>query len=113
MDSSFTIKPRDGTNRVLYDRGSVARTELSPTRTVSATNPALPMREPPGSPDSLPRSRAMNPQSEGALLRAREEEDRRKRRRASDKALSRMRAYTQPATSDEGDPHGPHADIQI
>lgn len=113
MDSSFTIKPRDSTNRVLHDRASVARTELSPTRAVSAANPVLPARENHASQDSLPRTAPMNSQSEGAILQAREEDERRKRQRASDKALSRMRAYRQPQPPDDSDPQAPHADIEI
>jgi hypothetical protein len=115
MDSSFTVKPRDSASRVVYDRTSTVRTDLSPSQSVRATDAAVAIRNGQTPADPLPRHLTIDPQAEDVIRRARDEEERRKRNKVSDEALSRMRAYRQPdAGPGPGpDPEQPHADIEV
>lgn len=117
MDSSFTIKPRDSASRVVYDRTSTVRTDLSPTQSVRAPQAVPPLRNGQGPADLTPRSVAIDPQSQDVIQRARDEDERRKRQKHSDEALARMRAYRQPQTETgpepDPDPDHPHADIEV
>ena len=112
MDSSFTVKPRDSASRVVYDRTSTVRTDLSPSQSVRAADAATAVRNGQTPADPLPHHVTIDPQAEDVMRRAREEEERRKRNKASDEALSRMRAYRQPDTDAGPDPELPHADIK-
>jgi len=114
MDSSFTIKPRDSASRVVHDRTSTVRTDLSPSQSVRAPDAVAPLRNGQGSADLTPRSVTIDPQNQDVIRRAREDEDeRRKRRKVSDEALSRMRAYGQQAADPGPEPDHPHADIEV
>ena len=113
MDSSFTVKPRDSANRVVYDRTSTVRTDLSPTQSVRAPELVAPLRNGQGPADLTPRSVTIDPQSQDVIRRAHEDEQRRKKQKVSDEALSRMRAYHQKAPDAEPDPDHPHADIEV
>lgn len=115
MDSSFTIKSRDSASRVVYDRTSTVRTDLSPTQSVRAPEAVPPLRNGQGPSDLTPRGVAIDPQSQDVIRRARDEDERRKRQKHSDEALSRMRAY-RPAQTEAGpdpDPEHPHADVKV
>lgn len=113
MDSSFTIKPRDSISRV-YDRSTTVRTDLSPSQSVRAADAVAPLRNGQGSTDLTPRGVAIDPQSQDLIRRAREDDERRKRQKASDEALARMRAYSQSAEHAPGpEPGQPHADIEV
>jgi hypothetical protein len=115
MDSSFTVKPRDSASRVVYDRTSTVRTDLSPTQSVRAPDVVPPLRNGQGPSDLTPRGVAIDPQSQDVIRRARDEDERRKRQKHSDEALSRMRAY-RPSQSEAGpdpDPDHPHADVKV
>ncbi len=112
MDSSFTVKPRDSASRVAYDRKSVVRTDLSPSQSVRAADAAPAIRNGQTPPDPLPHHVAIDLQADDVVRQARDEEERRKRNKASDEALSRMRAYRQPDTDAGQDPEQPHADIK-
>ena len=57
MDSSFTIKPRDSASRVVYDRTSTVRTDLSPAQSVGAPQAVQPLRNGQGPADLTPRAR--------------------------------------------------------
>jgi hypothetical protein len=113
MDSSITIKPRDSVSRVLHDRKSVARTELSPNQSVTAANLLSPGHDGRAASEFMGRGPTIDPRSDEALRHAREEEERRKRKRAADEALSRMRAYRQPEPHTESEPEPPRADIEV
>ena len=114
MDSSFTIKPRDSASRILHDRTSTVRTDLSPSQSVRAAEAVAPLRNGQGPSDLTPRSVTIDPQSQDVIYRARDEQERRKRQKMSDEALSRMRAYRQKAPADAPpEPDHPHADIEI
>jgi hypothetical protein len=113
MDSSFTVKPRDSASRVVYDRTSIVRTELSPSQSVRAADATVAIRNGQTPADPLPRHVAIDPQADDVIRRARDEEERRKRNKVSDEALSRMRAYRQPETDAAPDPELPHADIEV
>jgi hypothetical protein len=111
MDSSFTIKPRDSASRVVRDRASTVRTDLSSSRSVQVTEAVTAIRNGQAPADPMPRS--LDPQSEDVIRRAREEEERRKRNKVTDEALSRMRAYGKKAPDAEPEPDQPHADIEV
>ena len=113
MDSSFTVKPRDSASRVLHDRAATVRTDLSPSQSVRAPEAVAPLRNGQGPADLTPRSVAIDPQSQDVIRRARDEDERRKRQKRSDEALSRMRAYRQPATDAGPEPDHPRADIEV
>ena len=113
MDSSFTIKPRDSASRIVYDRTSTVRTDLSPAQSVRAAEAVAPLRNGQGSVDLTPRGVAIDPQNQDVIRRVRDEEERRKRQKVSDEALSRMRAYRQPAPDAGPEPDHPHADIEV
>jgi hypothetical protein len=115
MDSSFTVKPRDSANRVVYDRTSTVRTDLSPAHSVAAPQAVPPLRNGQGPADLTPRAVAIDPQSQDVIQHIRDEDERRKRQKHSDEALSRMRAYRQKPEADQQapDPDTPHADIEI
>ncbi len=115
MDSSFTVKPRDSASRAVYDRTSTVRTDLSPTQSVRAPEAVPPLRNGQGPADLTPRAVTIDPQAQDVIQRAREDEERRKRQKHSDEALSRMRAYRQPQTDTgpDPDPDHPHADIEV
>ena len=112
MDSSFTVKPRDSASRVAYDRTSVVRTDLAPAQSVRAADAATAVRNGQAPVNPLPHHMTIDPQAEDVIRRARDEEERRKRHKTSDEALSRMRAYRQPETDAGPDPEQPHADIK-
>ena len=88
-------------------------TDLSPSQSVRAAEAVPPLRNGQGPADLTPRSVAIDPQNQDVIRRARDEEERRKRQKASDEALSRMRAYRQPAADAGPAPDHPHADIEI
>lgn len=115
MDSSFTVKPRDSASRVVHDRTSTVRTDLSPTQSVRAPEAVPPLRNGQGAADLTPRAVTIDPQSQDVLQRVRDEDERRKRQKHSDEALSRMRAYRQPQSEagPDPDPDHPHADIEV
>lgn len=117
MDSSFTVKPRDSASRVVYDRTSTVRTDLSPTQSVRAPQAVPPLRNGQGPADLTPRAVTIDPQSQDVIQRARDDDERRRRQKHSDEALARMRAYRQPQTETgpepEPDPDHPHADIEV
>ncbi len=113
MDSSFTIRPRDSASRIVHDRASTVRTDLSPSQSVRAADTVAPLRNGQGPADLTPRSVAIDPQSQDVIRRARDEDERRKRSKATDEALSRMRAYRQPAPDAGPEPDQPHADIEV
>jgi hypothetical protein len=113
MDSSFTIKPRDSVSRALHDRASTVRTDLSPSQSVRAAEAVAPLRNGQSPADLTPRSVTIDPGSQDVIHRARDEEDRRRRQKLSDEALSRMRAYRKPAQEAGPEPDHPHADIEV
>ena len=94
MDSSFTVKPRDSASRVVYDRTSTVRTDLSPgTKRCAPRKRCRRCATARARRICTPRSVAIDPQSQDVIRRARDEDERRKRQKHSDEALSRMRAY--------------------
>ncbi len=113
MDSSFTVKPRDSASRAVYDRTSIVRTDLSPAQSVRAAGAATAVRNGQTPADPLPHHIAINLQADDVVRQARDEEERRKRNKASDEALSRMRAYRQPEPEAGPDPELPRADIEV
>jgi len=105
MDTSLTVKPRDTLARSNTRAGTV-RTDLAPSQSVSAVNPADATHNNVALQDAVARD-LVDPQSREVIYREREE---RNRRRAPDKALMRQRAYGQAAPS--GEPHH-DADIEV
>ena len=100
MDSSFTIKPRDSASRVVYDRTSTVRTDLSPAQSVGAPQAVPPLRNGQGPSDLTPRGVAIDPQSQDVIRRARDEDERRKRQKHSDEALVAHARLSAVATRD-------------
>lgn len=110
MDTSFTIKPRDTVGRAVHDRASTVRTDIAPSQSVTAAAAVQALRPAGGAAEHARPGVSIDPDTQDVINRVRE--DREKRRRAPDQALSRMRAYrTAPGTAD-ADPHS-HADIEI
>ena len=115
MDSSFTVKPRDSASRVVYDRTSTVRTDLSPAQSVGAPQAVPPLRNGQGPSDLTPRGVAIDPQSQDVIRRARDE-----RRapqapeafRRSALAHARLSAVATEA-GPEPDPEHPHADVKV
>jgi hypothetical protein len=111
MDTSLTIKPRDGTGRVGSARANIVRTDLAAAQSVAA--PVAPEATRHGAAPQDAASRDLvDPQSREVIYRARDERTR-KQRRAPDEALSRMRAYRPDAPLEPQSDGGPHADLEI
>jgi hypothetical protein len=115
MDTSLTIKPRDSSARSGHARPNAVRTELAPSQSVIA-KPAI---EAPHAPapvqDNVGRD-LVDPQSREVIYRARDENERNRKRRPPDEALMRQRAYGRPALAPD-QPHNDepdtHADFEV
>ena len=114
MDSSFAIKPRDSLSRVVHDRSSTVRTDLAPAQSVTAAKPVPAVHAAPDAGDTMAPNVSIHPDSQDVIYRVREERE--KRKRAPDQALSRMRAYRSHAgqfTERPDEAGDEHADIQV
>lgn len=114
MDSSFTIKPRDSLSRVVHDRASTVRTDLAPSQSVTTAKPVPAVHAAPNAGDTMAPNVSIHPDSQDVIYRVREERE--KRKRAADEALSRMRAYRghdAPSAERPDDASDEHADIQV
>lgn len=111
MDTSLTIKPRDSVARAGQGRTTTVRTDLAPAQSVTAVKPSEMPHNPAAAQDAIGRD-LVDPQNRDVIYRAREE---RNRKRASDDALMRQRAYGHVAANGEPlpEPQDPHADIEI
>ncbi len=90
MDSSFTVRPRDAMARTpAVGRRNAVRTELSPSQSVNATQPANPSQH--SDPESLSRDPKLDPYCQSLLDREREQ--RQKRRDRAMQARLRQQAY--------------------
>jgi len=114
VDSSFTIKPRARLSRVVHDRSSTVRTALARAQSVTAAKPVPAVHAAPDAGDTMAPNVSIHPDSQDVIYRVREERE--KRKRAPDQALSRMRAYRGHAGQRSGRPDeagDEHADIQV
>jgi hypothetical protein len=111
LDSSFTVKPRDGVPRTAVGRSNVVRTDLSPSQSVNAGQQAAASHI---APDTMTRDPSIDPQCQTVLDREREERERRRRAR-KDEALLRQKAYGRNSVTSETpqDDDTGHADIQV
>lgn len=110
MDSSLTVKPRDGAARTAVGRSNIVRTDLSPSQSVNAAEQASVSHDAPG---TLTRDPSIDPQCHTVLDREREQRERRRARK--DEILLRQRAYGRNADKAEPpvDDDAPHADFQV
>ena len=109
MDSSFTIKPRDTISRPAAGRRNTVRTDLSPSQSVNAAQPAAAIDH--SALESATRAPVINPQCQQLLQREREE---RMRRARKDEALMRQRVYGRNSDKAEAQSQDmPRADFEI
>jgi len=110
MDSSFTVKSRDGIHRTVIGRSNSVRTELSPSHSVNAAQQSAHSHR---ASDMMARDPSMDPQCHTVLDRDREERERRRRAR-KDEALLRQKAYGRSVVADTLHPDtSSHADIEV
>jgi hypothetical protein len=113
MDTSLTIKSRAPTAPSGAVRPSAVRTDLAPSQSVNAVNPAEAARQSAALAEAVGRDAHIDPQNRNALYRELDER-RRNSRRAPDEALARMRAYGRAALPNEPEADGdPHADLAV